>query len=69
MLSRKLWHRTVTRGFIAAMIEECEDENAGICLMCGNLQDGVEPDAEGYACEQCNAPHVAGLEQLALMTM
>jgi len=46
--------------------EHCEDY-AGICLACGELSYGVEPDAEGYYCENCDEYEVVGLEQ-ALIT-
>ena len=39
----------------------------GICLECGATRDGVEPDAEGYECEVCEAHAVMGVEQ-AIMT-
>ena len=35
----------------------------GICLKCGEVQEGCEPDAEGYTCEACGADAVMGLEQ------
>lgn len=45
--------------------EYCAGNNdyAGICLSCGEIQpDGVEPDAEGYRCEGCDARAVMGFE-------
>lgn len=39
------------------------DGTLGICLACGNIQDGCEPDARGYACEECSAKRVYGLEE------
>jgi hypothetical protein len=39
----------------------------GVCLLCGEIEEwGVEPDAEGYTCNSCEAPGVMGLEN-ALM--
>lgn len=35
----------------------------GVCLSCGSIQDGVEPDAEGYRCYNCDALQVMGFEQ------
>jgi len=32
----------------------------GVCCSCGNTQYGVEPDAEGYKCEDCGAMAVCG---------
>mgnify|MGYP004446450009 CR=1 FL=1 len=43
-----------------ALVEEYP--NHGICYKCGNLQSGVEPDAEGYECDECGARAVGGLE-------
>ena len=48
------------------LVEE-GDDCTGICLECGNEQDGVEPDAEGYRCECCGKRKVAGAEQIVLM--
>lgn len=39
-----------------------EYEHQGICLHCGTLADTVEPDAEGYHCDDCGQDAVAGLE-------
>ena len=44
-----------------------DNHDSGVCLFCGQVEDcGVEPDAEGYACNNCEAPGVMGLEN-ALM--
>jgi len=45
---------------MSALVEEYIDH--GICYTCGNLQSGVEPDAEGYECDECGARAVGGLE-------
>lgn len=38
-------------------------QDAGLCLDCGSTETlGVEPDAEGYECEECGAGAVQGLE-------
>lgn len=34
----------------------------GVCLECGAHRDCTEPDAEGYDCEECDAPCVMGVE-------
>lgn len=47
-------------------IEGCENYD-GVCTRCGNIQSGVEPDAEGYICEDCGACAVCGLEQGLLL--
>ena len=41
-------------------------EYIGICLACGNEQEGVEPDARGYECEHCGAMKVCGAEEILL---
>lgn len=40
----------------------------GICLACGDEQEGVEPDARKYKCESCGADKVYGAEELLMMT-
>lgn len=37
-------------------------DNDGICLNCGFIQSGVEPDASGYRCENCGEATVDGVE-------
>lgn len=44
------------------------DDNLGICLSCGAVAEGVEPDAEHYRCEECGERNVFGAEQ-ALLTL
>lgn len=39
------------------------DGTRGICLHCGELADGVEPDARRYRCECCSRSEVYGLEE------
>lgn len=51
-------------------IEECaemEENGQGFCLACGEVVDGVEPDAAKYTCECCGMPKVYGAAELALM--
>lgn len=43
------------------------DENIGICLSCNNEQDGCEPDARKYKCDDCGKQTVYGLEELLIM--
>jgi len=40
------------------------DSLDGICLSCGNIQDGCEPDADNYECEACGESRVCGGESL-----
>tara|TARA_R100000664_G_scaffold23097_1_gene32669 strand:- start:1190 stop:1390 length:201 start_codon:yes stop_codon:yes gene_type:complete len=44
-------------------------ENVGICTACGYEQDGCEPDAENYECEDCGERKVQGVENLLLGTV
>jgi hypothetical protein len=48
-------------------IESLESDNAGLCLACGELAYGVEPDAMRYCCESCDEPRVYGFENAMLM--
>lgn len=41
----------------------------GICLDCGEITDGVEPDAECYRCPSCGAHKVIGGEMLAISAL
>ena len=42
-------------------LELCMDgEYVGKCGKCGHIQDGVEPDAQGYECEECGEKAVDG---------
>lgn len=43
------------------------DELGGICRTCGTVHYGVEPDAVGYRCEECDALDVYGAELLLVM--
>lgn len=39
----------------------------GICLSCGEIQGGCEPDARGYPCESCGKKTVYGCEEALIM--
>lgn len=43
------------------------DEYFGICLACGSEQEGCEPDARRYACEDCGKKQVYGVEELLML--
>ena len=47
--------------------QEMDDDQAGFCLACGNVQDGCEPDAARYECESCGEHKVFGAAEIALM--
>lgn len=49
------------------LVEEMIENSQGFCLACGEVADGVEPDARKYECECCGKPKVYGAEELALM--
>ena len=59
-------HSTIT----AARIEDAVTrrltslDNPGFCIFCGTEADSVEPDAEAYDCEHCEAPGVYGADEL-----
>lgn len=40
------------------------DEMMGFCKSCGFEQDGCEPDARNYTCEDCGEDQVFGAEEL-----
>jgi hypothetical protein len=39
----------------------------GVCIKCGEITHGVEPDAEKYKCESCETDTVYGAEQVLIM--
>ena len=41
--------------------------NWGFCLSCGNQQDGCEPDARNYPCDECNTYQVFSAEEILMM--
>lgn len=42
-------------------------DNPGICLACGHEQEGCEPDARRYECEECEKKAVYGVEEIMLI--
>ncbi len=46
---------------------EAAESNAGVCLACGAMAYGVEPDACCYACEECGEKRVFGIEEALIM--
>lgn len=62
-------HESVTYELVERLAHErlTSLENPGICLACGNQQEGCEPDARQYTCEQCGAPQVYGAEEILVM--
>ena len=47
--------------------EDAFEGTLGICLACGAINDGVEPDASDYECEHCHANEVMGIEDALIM--
>ena len=39
------------------------DNNEGLCMSCGEVQAGVEPDATKYECECCDEKEVYGAQE------
>ena len=56
----------ITPMFKVSLID-AEEGTMGICLACGFEQDGCEPDAERYKCEDCGKNKVYGMEQAILL--
>jgi len=45
-------------------VEACDIEYGnGVCVKCGNIQSGCEPDARKYECEDCGLMQVYGIEE------
>ena len=58
-------HPSITLDTILAAVA---DDYIGICIRCGQEQEGVEPDARKYECESCGAYAVYGAEELLMAT-
>lgn len=41
-------------------LQKAEDSGCGYCAQCGYEQCGVEPDAQGYMCDDCGCQTVHG---------
>lgn len=51
-----------------AVFREWDAEFAGYCKECDEQTNwGVEPDAEGYRCEECGKKSVMGMAQALIM--
>ena len=48
-------------------IETAMEDYDGYCLACGASKSNVEPDAENYHCDECDADKVYGAEQILIM--
>lgn len=69
MCSPAVWHPSITSARIEALCRRRSrsTDDPGLCLTCGAEADGIEPDAQGYDCESCDAPTVYGCEELMMM--
>ncbi|MGH7077723.1 MAG: hypothetical protein ACREFU_06445 [Acetobacteraceae bacterium] len=59
-------HPSITAERIADAVERefVSLDNPGFCLACGAEAEGVEPDAEQYACEICGERAVYGAAEI-----
>ncbi len=48
-------------------IQRADDDQAGFCLACGNMQYNCEPDARHRTCEACGERQVFGAAELVFM--
>ena len=48
------------------VLRELEEEDAGICVLCGEIAPNVEHDAAGYECTNCGEMTVYGTEELVI---
>jgi DNA-directed RNA polymerase subunit M/transcription elongation factor TFIIS len=53
--------------FTLEQIQAADDDQAGFCLSCGNMQFNCEPDARNYKCEACGERRVFGASELVFM--
>ena len=62
-------HKSITMERVLEAVERAslDMDNPGFCTACGFEADGCEPDARGYACEDCGAHKVYGAEELLMM--
>ena len=61
-------HADVTSDRVLEAVERANStlDNPGICIACGEEQDGCEPDAEKYVCDSCGRRAVYGAEMLLI---
>jgi len=44
-------------------------DNPGFCVVCGHEQEGCEPDAQNYECEECGENMVFGAAEILMGTI
>jgi hypothetical protein len=49
------------------LLKQLQADQQEFCLACGEVNDGIEPDASRYECQFCKLPKVYGAEELQLM--
>lgn len=61
-------HKSVTEARVLELVENRELclDNPGICLSCGEDNEGCEPDARNYECESCSDENVFSAEEILL---
>ena len=61
-------HKSITEERIESVVRDCMFglDNIGICLSCGEEQEGCEPDAQEYECYSCGENQVYGVEEIML---
>lgn len=52
--------------FTVDELKEMDDNMQGACRHCGEIHDGVEPDATRYDCDACGDPAVYGAAEFAM---
>lgn len=64
-----MMHESITedRALAAAQESEFGLSNTGFCLACGEEQEGCEPDARKYRCENCGEHKVYGASEIVIM--
>lgn len=62
-------HESVTLDRVMSAVKRRDSslDNPGFCVACGHEQDGCEPDAVQYECEECQRNCVYGAEELLIM--
>jgi hypothetical protein len=50
-----------------SLMEEDMDTIEGVCIECGIVHHGVEPDAMKYKCDNCETNTVYGAQQIVLL--
>ncbi|MHA2087326.1 MAG: hypothetical protein ACW972_03555 [Promethearchaeota archaeon] len=62
-------HESITADRVCDLVQDSMTSlsNPGICLSCGEDQEGCEPDARNYKCESCGLNRVFGAEEILFM--